>query len=198
MNKEEKKAHERALDKARGKRYRLAHPERVRAQRQATRAKRANIDKEYARQKRIDLMKSYVAQMLNIPTAFATPEIVDAERMRLKIKREIQERNKNRTEKKCSTCKEYKPLTAFSHTRRSIDGRSYECLLCKRERRRKDKEAKGLTYKPRKFDEHGRRVKHTPEELKAAKIAYYYANIETIRAKDRARNKQRKQNATHQ
>ena len=58
--------------------------------------------------------------------------------------------------------------------------------------RKRDALSKGLTYTTRKMDEFGRSLKHTPEELKAAKIAYYQANIETIRAKDRARNKQRK------
>jgi len=193
-----KTEHGRALDKARGKKYRDKHRERVRELHQKARDKRAPIDKEYAKQKRIDLMDSYVAQMLCMPTALVPPEIIEAERIRLKIKRKVRELDNDRTEKKCSTCKEYKPMFSFSKSKRSKDGHSYECLLCKRVRRRESKQEKGLEYKPRKFDEFGRRVKHTPEELKAAKRAYYYANIETIRAKDRARSKQRKQNETHQ
>jgi len=187
-----KTEHGRALDRARGERYRAAHPERVRELHRITSAKRAPVAKEEAKQKRVELRASYVAQLLEMPTDAVPLEIVEVERIRLKIKRVVQELDKHRTEKKCSTCKEYKSLIGFSKSKGTKDGHSYECLICSRERKRKDKHAKGLTYKPRKYDEFGRRVKHTPEELKAAKIAYYYANIETIRAKDRARNKLRK------
>ena len=193
-----KTEHGRALDKARGEKYRAKNRERVRELHKKARAKRAPIAKEEAKQKRIKLMDSYVAQMLCMPTALVPPEIIEAERMRLRIKRKVQELDNNRTEKKCSTCKEYKPMISFSRSRGTKDGYSYECLLCTRERKRRNRQEKGLEYKPRKFDEFGRRVKHTQEELKAAKRAYYYANIETIRAKDRARNKRRKQNETHQ
>jgi hypothetical protein len=182
----------RELDRARGERYRAAHPERVRELQQKARDKRAPIEKANAVQKRVELRDSYVAQLLRMPTDAVPLEIIEVERVRVKIKREIQEIDKHRTEKKCSTCKEYKSLIGFSRSRGTKDGHSYECLICSRERKRKDKHAKGLMYTPRKFDEFGRRVKHTPAELKAAKIAYYYANIETIRAKDRARNKLRK------
>ena len=187
-----KTEHGRALDKARGERYRAAHPERVRELQQKARDKRAPIEKANAVQKRVELRDSYVAQLLKMATDSVPPEIIEVERVRVKIKREIQELDNHRTEKKCSTCKVYKPLISFCRSWGTKDGHSYQCLICKREQKRKDKERKGLTYTPRKFDEFGRRVKHTPEELKAAKIAYYYANIETIRAKDRARNKQRK------
>ena len=187
-----KTEHGRALDKARGERYRAAHPERVRELHQKTRDKRAPIEKANAVQKRVELRDSYVAQLLKMPTDAVPLEIVEVERIRLKIKRVVQELDKHRTEKKCSTCREYKSLIGFSRSRGTKDGHSYECLICSRERKRKDKHEKGLTYKPKNYDEFGRRRKHTPEELKAAKRAYYYANIETIRAKDRARNKQRK------
>ena len=187
-----KTEHGRALDKARGKRYRAAHPERIREMRQKARNKRAHIEKANAVQKRVELRNSYVAQLLRMPTDAVPIELIEAERIRLKIKRVVQELDKHRTEKKCSTCKEYKSIIGFSRSRNTKDGYAYECLMCKRERKRKGKHEKGLTYTPRKFDEFGRRVKHTPEELKAAKRTYYYANIETIRAKDRARNKQRK------
>ena len=187
-----KTEHGRALDRARRERYRAAHPERVRELHRIASAKRAPVAKEEAKQKRVELRASYVAQLLEMPTDAVPLEIVEVERIRLKIKRVVQELDKHRTEKKCSTCKEYKSLIGFSKSKGTKDGHSYECLICSRERKRKDKHAKGLTYKPRKYDEFGRRVKHTPEELKAAKIAYYYANIETIRAKDRARNKLRK------
>ena len=186
-----KTEHGRALDKARGERYRAAHPERVRELHQKTRDKRAPIEKANAVQKRVELRDSYVAQLLKMPTDAVPLEIVEVERIRLKIKRVVQELDKHRTEKKCSTCREYKSLIGFSRSRGTKDGHSYECLICSRERKRKDKHEKGLTYKPKNYDEFGRRRKHTPEELKAAKRAYYYANIETIRAKDRARNKQR-------
>ena len=187
-----KTEHGRALDKARGERYRAAHPERVRELHQKTRDKRAPIAKEEAKQKRVELRGSYVAQLLRMPTDVVPPELLEAERIRLKIKRKVQELDNDRTEKKCSTCREYKPLISFGRSHGTKDGHSYECRLCSRERKRKDKHEKGLTYKPKNYDEFGRRRKHTPEELKAAKRAYYYANIETIRAKDRARNKQRK------
>jgi len=187
-----KTEHGRALDKARGERYRAAHPERVRELHKVVSARRAPIAKEEARQKRVELRDSYVAQLLKMPTDLVPLEIIEVERVRVKIKREIQELDNHRTEKKCSTCRVYKPIISFSRSWGNKDGHTYECLICSRERKRRDRHEKGLTYTPRKFDEFGRRVKHTPEELKAAKIAYYYANIETIRAKDRARNKQRK------
>jgi len=188
-----KTEHGRALEKARGERYRAAHPERVRELRQKARDKRAPIERANAGQKRVELRNSYVAQLLKMPTDAVPLEIIEVERIRVKIKRVVQELDKHRTEKKCSTCRKYKSIIGFSRSRGTKDGHSYECLICSRERKRKDKHEKGLTYTPRKFDEFGRRVKHTPEELKAAKIAYYYANIETIRAKDRARNKQTKE-----
>ena len=184
--------HNRALDKARGERYRAAHPERHRETSQKARAKRVLIEKINARQKRVELMDSYVAQILGMPTAAVPPEIMEVERIRLKIKREIRELDKHRAEKKCSTCKTYKPIISFSRSCKSKDGHSYECLFCSKARKRKDRESKGLIYTPRKLDEFGRKRKHTPEELKAAKTTYYYANIETIRARDRARNKHRK------
>jgi hypothetical protein len=187
-----KTEHGRALDRARGERYRAAHPERVRELHRIASAKRAPVAKEEAKQKRVELRASYVAQLLEMPTDAVPLEIVEVERIRLKIKRVVQELDKHRTEKKCSTCKEYKSLIGFSKSKGTKDGHSYECLICSRERKRKDKHAKGLTYKPRKYDEFGRMVKYTPEELKAARVAYYQANIETIRAKDRARNKLRK------
>ena len=193
-----KTEHGRALDKARGERYRAKHPEHVRKLQQKARDKRAHIEKANAKQKRVELMNSYVAQLLRLPTALVPPEIMEVERTRVKIKREIQELDKCRTEKKCSTCKNYKPIISFSRSRGTKDGHSYECLMCRREKKRRDSQEKGLEYKPRNFNEFGRSVRHTPEELKAAKRAYYYTNIETIRAKDRARSKQRKQNETHQ
>ena len=143
-------------------------------------------------QKRVQLKASYVAQMLRLPTAEVPEDLMEVERIRLKVKRLVQELENDRTEKKCSTCKEHRPLLSFSRSRGSKDGHGYECLFCKKERRKKDALSKGFTFTPRRMDEFGRRVKHTPEELKAAKIAYYQANIETIRARDRARNKQRK------
>jgi len=189
-----KTEHGRALDRARGERYRAAHPERVRELKQKAKDKRGPLDKEYdkeyAKQKRIDLMDSYVAQMLCLPTALVPPEIMEVERIRLKIKREIQELDKHRTEKKCSTCKNYKSIISFSKSRGTKDGHSYECLMCNRERKRRDRQEKGLEYKPRKFDEFGRNVRYTPEELKAHKLAY--------ERKKYALNKQRKQNETHQ
>jgi hypothetical protein len=188
-----KTEHGRALDKARGERYRAAHPERIRERISAHRLIRAPIERANARQKRVELGNSYVAQLLKMPIDAVPLEIIEVERLRVKIKRVVQELDKHRTEKKCSTCRKYKSIIGFSRSRGTKDGHSYECLICSRERKRKDKHEKGLTYTPRKFDEFGRRVKHTPEELKAAKIAYYYANIETIRAKDRARNKQTKE-----
>jgi hypothetical protein len=193
-----KKEDSRLADKARGERYRAAHPERVREIRQRASAKRAPVAKIEARQKRVELQDSYVAQILRLPTSVASPEIIEAERMRLKIKREIQELDKHRTEKKCSSCKAYKPIISFSRYWKSKDGHSYECFICGRERKRKDRELKGSTYTPRKVDDFGRRRKHTTEELKASRAAYYLANIETIRAKDRARHKQRKEYEPHQ
>ena len=187
-----KTEHNRALDKARGERYRAAHPERHRETSRKARAKRALIEKINARQKRVELMDSYVAQILRMPTAAVSPEIIEVERIRLKVKRLVRELENERTEKKCSTCKEYRSLLSFSRCRGTKDGHGYECLFCRRERKRGAALSKGLTYTPRKLDEFGRKRKHTPEELKAAKNAYYYANIETIRARDRARNKHRK------
>jgi hypothetical protein len=198
MTDEEKKEASRLADRARVDRYRAAHPERWREQRQRSSFKRATIEKIAARQKRVELKDSYVAQLLGLPTNVASLEIIEAERIRIKIKREIQELDKQRTEKKCSSCKTYKPIILFSKYCGSKDGHSYECLSCSRERRRKDRESKGLTYIPMKVDEFGRRRRQTIEENKASRRAYYLANIETIRAKDRARHKQRKQNETHQ
>ena len=186
-----KTEHGRALDKARGKRYRAAHPERVYELHRIASTKRAPVAKQEARQKRVELRGSYVAQLLQMPTGVVPSELIEAERIRLKIKRMTRELDKNRTEKKCSTCRVYKPIILFSRFWKSKDGHSYECLICARERKRKDRHEKGLTYTPRKLDEFGRTRKHTPEELKAARTAYYYANIETIRARDRARNKHR-------
>jgi len=167
-----KTEHGRALDKARGERYRAAHPERVRELHRIASAKRAPLAKQEAKQRRIELRDSYVAQILSMPTNLVPPEIIKAERIRLKIKRKVQELDNDRTEKKCSTCREYKPLISFGRSRGTKDGHSYECRLCSRERKRKDRYEKGLTYTPRKFDEFGRRVKHTPEELKEAKNAH--------------------------
>ena len=187
-----KTPHGRELDRIRGERYRAKHPERVRELASKRREKRRHIDREQAVQKRVQLEASYVAQMLRLPTAEVPEDLMEVERIRLKVKRLVQELENDRTEKKCSTCKEYRPLLAFSRSHGTKDGHSYECLFCKRERKKRDALSKGLTYTTRKMDEFGRSVKHTPKELKAAKIAYYQANIETIRAKDRARNKQRK------
>ena len=191
-----KTPHGRELDRMRGERYRAKHPERVRELASKRREKRRDMDRELAVQKRIHLEASYVAQILRLPTAEVPEDLMEVERIRIKVKRLVQELENDRTEKKCSTCKEYRPLLSFSRSRRTKDGHGYECLFCVRERKRRDALSKGSTYTARKMDEFGRRVKHTPEELKAAKIAYYQANIETIRAKDRvrdrARNKQRK------
>jgi len=162
----------RALDIARGKRYRAAHPERVRKLHKIASAKRAPIAKQEATQKRIDLVDSYVAQLLQMPTGVVPSELIEAERIRLKIKRKVQELDNDRTEKKCSTCREYKPLISFGRSHGTKDGHSYECRLCSRERKRRDRHEKGLTYTPRKFDEFGRRVNHTSEELKATKNAH--------------------------
>ena len=162
----------RELDRARGKRYRTKHPERVRELHKKSRDKRAPIEKENAKQKRAELRDSYVAQMLRIPTAVAPSDLLEAERIRLKVLRKIQELDNDRTEKKCSTCREHKPLISFSRSRGTKDGRSYECLLCSKARKRRDAISKGLTFTPRKMDEFGRRVRHTPEELKAAKNAH--------------------------
>ena len=187
-----KTPHGRELDRIRGERYRAKHPERVRELASKRREKRRHIDREQAVQKRVQLEASYVAQILRLPTAEVPEDLMEFERIRLKVKRLVQELENDRTEKKCSTCKEYRPLLSFSRSHGTKDGHSYECLFCNRERKRRDAISKGLTYTARKMDEFGRSVKHTPEELKAAKIAYYQANIETIRAKNRARNKQRK------
>jgi hypothetical protein len=187
-----KTPHGRELDRMRGERYRAKHPERVRELASKRREKRKDIDRELAVQKRVQLEASYVAQLLRLPTAEVPEDLIEVERIRLKVKRLVQELENDRTEKKCSTCKEYRPLLSFSRSPRAKDGHGYECLFCKRERKRRDALSKGLTYTARKMDEFGRMVKYTPEELKAARVAYYQANIETIRAKDRARNKQRK------
>jgi hypothetical protein len=179
----------RELDKIRGERYRTAHAERVRELHQKSRDKRAPIAKEEAKQKRVELQNSYVAQMLRMPTDVVPPELLEAERIRLKIKRKVQELDNDRTEKKCSTCREYKPLISFGRSWGNKDGHSYECRLCSRARKRRDAISKGLTYTPRKFDDFGRRVKHTPEELNAAKNAHAREVY--------ARNKQRKNHETH-
>ena len=179
----------RELDKLRGERYRAAHSERVRELHRIASAKRAPIAKKEARQKRVELGDSYVAQLLKMPTALVPPELFEVERIRLKIKRKVQELDKDRTEKKCSTCREYKPLISFSRSWGNKDGRSYECLLCSRERKRRDALSKGLTFNPRNRDEFGRRRKHTPEELKATKNA----NAREVYAL----NKQRKKHEAH-
>jgi len=182
-----KTEHGRALDRARGQRYRAAHPERIRALQQVVRDKRAPIEKENAKQKRVELRDSYVAQILQLPTAIVPPELLEVERTRLKIKREMQAKNKTRTEKKCSACKEYRPLISFPSCPKSIDGRTYECLFCKRERKSRSSQIKGLTYTPRQHDEFGRAKKMTPEQLKANKNAYerrkYAINKQTREAK---------------
>lgn len=81
----------RALEKVRGQRYRAAHPERVLMLSRATSAKRAPIAKIEARQKRIDLEKSYIAQLLCLPTAVVPPELVEATRINVFIKRKLKE-----------------------------------------------------------------------------------------------------------
>jgi hypothetical protein len=167
-----KTEHGRALDKTRGERYRAAHPERVRELHKVASAKRAPIAKEEAKQKRVELRDSYVAQLLQMPTGVVPSELIEAERIRLKIKRTVQELDKNRTEKKCSTCREYKPIISFGRSHGTKDGHSYECRLCSRERKRKDRHEKGLTYTPRLIDEFGRLKKMTPEQLKANKNAH--------------------------
>jgi hypothetical protein len=162
----------RELDKARGERYRAAHPERVRELHQKTRDKRAPIAKEEAKQKRVELRDSYVAQLLKMPTDVVPPELLEVERIRLKIKRKVQELDNDRIEKKCSTCRVYKPIISFSRSWGNKDGRSYECLICSKGRKRKDRHEKGLTYTPRLIDEFGRLKKMTPEQLKANKNAH--------------------------
>jgi hypothetical protein len=131
-----KTEHGRALEKARVQRYHAAHPERVRMLHRAASAKRAPIAKIEARQKRIDLEKSYIAQLLCLPTAVVPPELVEAERARLKLKRVLQELNKYRTEKKCSTCQTYHPILSFPKSVKSKDGHGYVCFVCRRERKK--------------------------------------------------------------
>jgi hypothetical protein len=167
-----KTEHGRALDRARGERYRAKHPERVRELHKIASTKRAPIAKQEAKQKRIKLVKSYVAQLLQLPTAVIPPELIELERTRLQIKRMVQEKDKHRTEKKCSDCKDYKPMLAFPKYHRSKDGHGYLCFMCIRERKRKEKERQGLTYTPRLFDEFGRLQKMDPEQVKANKNAY--------------------------
>jgi hypothetical protein len=184
-----KTEHGRALDKARGERYRAKHPERVRELHQKVRDKRAPIEKANAVQKRVELAASYVAQLLKLPTAVVPPELIEAERIRVKIKREVQELDKHRMEKKCSDCKNYKPLIAFARSYRQKDGHGYLCLMCTRERKRKEKERQGLTYTPRLYDEFGRLKRMDSEQLKANKNA---------RERERyMENKLRKQNEKH-
>ena len=184
-----KTEHGRALDKARGDRYRARHPERVRELQKAVSAKRAPIAKEEARQKRVKLCNSYVAQLLQLPTGVVPPELIEVARTRIKIKREVLERDKNRTEKKCSDCKDYKPLLAFPKFHGSKDGHGYLCLMCVKERKKEATLAKGLTYKPRPHDEFGRLKRMDPEQVKANKNAYERAKY--------AANKLRKQNEKH-
>lgn len=86
-----KTEHGRALDKARRERYWAANPERVRALARTRSVKRAPIEKENAKQKRIKLSKSYVAQLLCLPTAVVPPELIEAERLRIFIKRKLEE-----------------------------------------------------------------------------------------------------------
>jgi hypothetical protein len=86
-----KTEHGRALDTVRRQRYWAAHPERARALARARSVKRAPIEKENAKQKRIQLSKSYVAQLLCLPTAVVPPELIEAERLRLFIKRKLKE-----------------------------------------------------------------------------------------------------------
>lgn len=184
-----KTEHGRALDRARGERYRLAHPERVKELHAISRGKRREIDKEDARAKRVELRASYVAQCLGLPIAEVPEELIEAERVRIKLKRLVQKLEETRTEKKCSTCKVYRPLFSFSTSPHTKDGRCYECLICKREKRKKEALSKGLTYKPRRMNEFGRSVKMSPEELRANKNAR-----ERMRY---ALNKQRKANEKH-
>ena len=94
----------------------------------------------------------------------------------MQIKRMMQEKDKTRTEKKCSDCKNYKPLLAFPKFHGSKDGHGYLCLMCVRERKRKDREKQGLVYQPRLFDEFGRSMKMDPELVKAKKNARERAN----------------------
>jgi len=184
-----KTEHGRALDKARGERYRAAHPERVRDLHKVASAKRAPVAKQEAIQKRVELADSYVAQLLKLPTAVVPPELIDVERIRVKIKREVQELDKHRTEKKCSTCKNYRPLMAFPRSCKTKDGHSYECLFCRRERKKEARYAQGLTYTPRLYDEFGRLKRMDPEQVKANKNA---------RERERyMENKLRKQNEKH-
>ncbi len=72
----------------------MAHPERVYESRITIRTKRAPVAKEEARQKRIELSSSYVAQMLCLPTAVVPPELIEAERLRIFIKRKLKELKK--------------------------------------------------------------------------------------------------------
>lgn len=86
-----KTEHARALDKIRKQRYMMAHPERAQKSRTTAAAKRAPIAKEEARQKRIKLSSSYVAQMLCLPTAVVPPELIEVERLRIFINRKLKE-----------------------------------------------------------------------------------------------------------
>jgi hypothetical protein len=81
----------RALEKVRVQQYRAAHPERVRAFVKARSVKRAPIAKVEARQKRMDLANSYVAQLLCLPTAVVPPELIEATRINIFIKRKLKE-----------------------------------------------------------------------------------------------------------
>lgn len=85
-----KTEHGKALDRARGERYRLTYPDRVREQHAISRGKRREIDKENARAKRVELRASYVAQCLGLPTAIVPQELMDAERARIRVKRLVQ------------------------------------------------------------------------------------------------------------
>jgi len=184
-----KTEHGKALDRARGERYRLAHPERVKEISVRSSRKRAVVAKVEAREKRVELSASYVAQLLKLPTAEVPEELIEAERVRIKVKRLVRKMEETRTEKKCSTCKVYRPLISFSTSPHTKDGRCYECLTCKREKRKKEALSKGLTYKPRRMDEFGRWVKMSSEELRANKNAHERMKY--------ALNKQRKANEKH-
>lgn len=85
-----KTEHGKALDRARGERYRLANPERWKEVHTRASRKRAVVAKEEARTKRVELRASYVAQCLGLPTALVPQELMDAERARIRVKRLVQ------------------------------------------------------------------------------------------------------------
>lgn len=90
------------------------------------------------------------------------------------------------TEKRCSTCKDLKPITDFYGDKKSKDGFNYICRECRRIKNRKWRQAHGLITGVRK----SYFTPLSPETARERALRWYYANHE--KAKELARQRSAK------